>query len=332
MEDREYNIPRKLIMAIKSLYEEPINTIRGERENQVWFRTMTGVRQGSVLSPLLFILFLDKCLKRIGIRQDRDHTLVYADDAAIITPSVENLQEVLGRCDEVLRGMGMRMNKEKTVVMVISREREEMEVNIEETRLKQVKKFNYLGVIIDEQGRLDEELKERIKKFTGNVSMLYPLLKERGIPREVKVLMYKTILRPILLYGSECWALNTIQKNKLEAVEMRVLRIIKGVTLRDRLRSREIREDLNIEPIIEYAERNQLRWYGHLKRMDEGERLRRMLEWRPEGRRRAGRPRKRWMEAVSEAIESRGRTLAEVEEDRQYENRRGWREFWRTST
>ena len=99
MEDREYNIPRKLIMAIKSLYEDPINTIRGERENQVWFRTMTGVRQGSVLSPLLFILFLDKCLKRIGIRQDRDHTLVYADDAAIITPSVENLQEVLGRCD-----------------------------------------------------------------------------------------------------------------------------------------------------------------------------------------------------------------------------------------
>ena len=41
----------------------------------------------------------------------------------------------------------------------------------------------------------------------------------------------------------------------------------------------------------------------------EGERLREMLEWRPEGRRPAGRPRKRWMEAVEEAIQRRNKTL-----------------------
>ena len=43
-------------------------------------------------------------------------------------------------------------------------------------------------------------MKERKGKFSRNVGMLYPLLKEKRIAREVKVMIYKTILRPILLY------------------------------------------------------------------------------------------------------------------------------------
>ena len=113
---------------------------------------------------------------------------------------------------------------------------------------------------------------------------------------------------------------------------MRVLRIIRGVTLRDRLRSELIRREMNVEPILECMERNQLRWYGHLKRMDDEEKLRMMLEWRPEGSRRAERPRKRFMEAVSDAVQARGLTLAEVERDRLFEDRARWKRFWRTST
>ena len=68
LEDREYDIPHKLIMAIKSLYEETVNTVRGDGEGQSWFHTRTEVRQGSVLSPLLFVLYMDKCLKRMDLR------------------------------------------------------------------------------------------------------------------------------------------------------------------------------------------------------------------------------------------------------------------------
>src|SRR5215469_8482516 len=127
-------------------------------------------------------------------------------------------------------------------------------------------------------------------------------------------MIYKTILRPIFLYGSECWTLNTAQKNKVKAAEMRVLRVIRGVSRRDRLRSGAVREDLNVEPILECVERNQLRWFGHINRRQPGDRLRSILDWKPEGRKKAGRPRKRCMEAVSETVQSRGRTLQEVEE------------------
>ena len=147
--------------------------------------------------------------------------------------------------------MGMKINKDKTVVMAISRGDVELNVSIEESGLEQVRNFKYLGVTFNEKGGTEGELKERISKFSRNVGMLYPLLGEKSIAREVKVLIYTTILRPILLYGSECWTLNTAQKSKVKAAEMRVMRVIRGVTRRDRLRSEVVRRDLGVEPILE---------------------------------------------------------------------------------
>src|ERR1700755_960326 len=195
------------------MYEEPVNMVRGEG-GEKWFGVKTGVRQGSVLDLFIFPLYLDSCLKRICIRENREDTLVYADDAAVITSRTEDLQEAVNRWNDVLNSMGMKIKREKTEVMVIAREREEIVVNIEVTRLKQAIKLKYLGVMFGEEGRQEDELREIIGRFSKNVGMLYPLLKERGIPTEVKVLIYKTIIRPILLYGSECWAMNRVRGNK----------------------------------------------------------------------------------------------------------------------
>ena len=50
---------------------------------------------------------------------------------------------------------------------------------------------------------------------------------------------------------------------------MRVLRLIKGVTRRDRIRNAQIREELHIVPLLDDIDRKKLRWYGHVKRMSE---------------------------------------------------------------
>ena len=80
-------------------------------------------------------------------------------------------------------------------------------------------------------------------------------------------------------------------------------------------------------PLLEEIERNKLRWYGHVMRMNEDKRPKKYLKWRPEGKRPVGRPRKRWIEGVEAAMERRGTSRREVEEDEKYMDRSNWRRF-----
>ena len=171
------------------------------------------------------------------------------------------------------------------------------------------------------------ELTSRIQKYNSNLHLLYPLMKDRYIPRKVKIIIYLSILRPILTYGHESWTLTSKTRSQVQAAEMKALRLIKGVTRLDRLRNEDIRRELGVEGILEYVERGQLRWFGHVKRMN-GERYpRRFLDWTPQGRRPIGRPKMRWLQNIKRGAERRGSSLDEVDETRLYEDRQAWRQF-----
>ena len=60
------------------------------------------------------------------------------------------------------------------------------------------------------------------------------------------------------MYGSEVWSLTTKTESRLQAAEMRVLRLIMGVTRKDRMRNSRIREELKVTPLLEDIERGKL--------------------------------------------------------------------------
>ena len=66
--------------------------------------------------------------------------------------------------------------------------------------------YKYLGAEIDAENNRVTKVNARIGKYTKSFLMMYPLLKEKTLPREVKGTIYYTMLRPTLLYESECWA------------------------------------------------------------------------------------------------------------------------------
>ena len=269
---------------------------------------------------------MDSCLRDICTGEEE--TFVYADDAAIITDTLDALQMALNRWREGTLDKGLKNNAQKTEVMHVGRDRIEMQVNIGDVRLKQVDTFSYLGVSTNEENKQDIEIDRRIAKYNANVSALFPLLKDKHVPTPAKVLKFTTILRPILLYGSENWSLTTKTASRVQAAEMRTLRMIRGVTRTDLMRNERIKEDLGVEATLNIIERSKLRLYGHVKRMDTERHARKYLDWNPNSRRPVGRPRKRWLDGVDHSLNKRGLSLAEVEEEEEvYLNREAWREI-----
>ena len=78
---------------------------------------------------------------------------------------------------------------------------------------------------------------------------------------------------------------------------MRCLRAIRGLTLKDRMKSEDILKEIKVRRIMDKME-CRLRWYGHVKRWDENDMIRWISERAETGRRPRGRPRKRWMDFV----------------------------------
>ncbi|TWW71176.1 hypothetical protein D4764_17G0006590 [Takifugu flavidus] len=82
-------------------------------------------------------------------------------------------------------------------------------------------------------------------------------------------------------------------RSRVQAAEMSFLRRVAGLSLRDRVRSSAIREDLGVEPLLLHIERNLMRWLGHLVKMPPGRLPGEVFRAYPSGRRPLGRTRKR---------------------------------------
>ena len=180
---------------------------------------------------------MDKCIRDTEPGEHKE-IFAYADDVAVTVDSVNQLQAVANRWNTSMNGKGMKINtaKGKTEFMQMGLERQEYDIYLGESKICQTESYRYLGIPINSGNHQETEINSRIAKYTSNYMMICPLLKEAAVPRGVKVTIFNTILKPILLYGSEYWALTSRTQFKLQVAEMKVLRVIRGVTKRDRFR------------------------------------------------------------------------------------------------
>ena len=91
----------------------------------------------------------------------------------------------------------------------------------------------------------------------------------------------------------------------LQRAEMRMVRWMCGVKLKDRLPSKELRERLGVDDIALILQQNRLRWYGHVLRKDDDDWMKKCMEYEVEGSRPRGRPKRTWKEVVREDCQAR---------------------------
>ena len=130
-----------------------------------------------------------------------------------------------------MESKGLKVNIGKTEVMVSSRKGTKVKIKDSQgTSLRQVNKFKYLGVTISEGGS-EEAVRARVSAAWGKWRDISGVISDKNMPRKLKIKLYMTVNRPVLLYGAECWTVRKKEEQILEKTEMRMLRRIKGVTL-----------------------------------------------------------------------------------------------------
>ena len=72
MLDEYYNIPRKLIRIVKNMYSVCVGKVKGAGVESDWFNIESGVRQGDVLSPLFFVIFMNRCLRDAQLNNEME--------------------------------------------------------------------------------------------------------------------------------------------------------------------------------------------------------------------------------------------------------------------
>ena len=196
---------------------------------------------------------------------------------------------------------GLKINRKKTVYLRCN-EDENLDgnsyINLQGQNLERVNTFKYLGATLAENGDLDAEMTHRIQQDGKTGRGYRGILCDRRISLRVKGKVYKTVVRPAMMYGADTWAVKKAQEKKLDVAEMRMLRWMSGVTKLDRIRNERIRGTTKVGEISKKVQESRLKWYGHVLRREDEYVGKRVMWMEVPGKRRRRRPKRRWMDTI----------------------------------
>ncbi|KAK3544073.1 hypothetical protein QTP86_001044 [Hemibagrus guttatus] len=247
----EYGVCGPLLRAVRSLYNQSRSLVHIASCKSDLFPVHVGLQQGCPLSPILFIVFMDRISRRSqgleGVRfgDHRISSLIFADDVVLLAPSSLDLQHALGRFAAECEAAGMRVSTSKSEAMVLDLKKVACTLQVEGEVLPQVEEFKYLGVLFTSEGRMDYEIDRRIGAVAAVMRSMYrSVVVKKELSRKAKLSIYQSIYVPTLTYGHELWVMTERVRSRIQAAEMSCLRRVVGRSLRDRVRSSVTREEL----------------------------------------------------------------------------------------
>jgi hypothetical protein len=221
---QEYGIPGKIIHIIKILYDGFRCKISHEGKLSEFVEVKNGVRQGCILSPNLFLLILDRVMKRVkGLKKrglqwsmkQRLEDLDYADDICLLPQEFCDMKEKLKRVKEEAESAGLHISINKTKGMRVNTSNIQ-KFRLEETEMEEVESFVYLGSVVSEKRGTEEDVASRIKKANGVFVQLYPVWRNHNISKGVKIQILNTNVKSVLLYACETWKITSHIIRKLQ--------------------------------------------------------------------------------------------------------------------
>ena len=302
----QYGIPQKIINIVKAMYDGFECAIVEEEATSEWFKLTTGVKQGCTMSGFLFLLIIDWVMRRTvkeegtGLRwkfTSKLEDLDFADDIALISSMQRHVQLKTNRLVENAERAGLRVNVGKCKVMRVNARNNEA-ITVNGVALEDVEKFTYLGATVCKQGGGEEDIKARLGKARGAFVKLNRVWSSSSVSRKTKIRLYKTLVKPVLMYGCETWKMNENDAKKIDVFQNQCLRRVMKIKWQDKISNRELLERANVEKLSEEVRRRRWRFIGHVLRQQPDNDCVTALTWTPEGTRKRGRPKTTWRRTV----------------------------------
>ena len=123
---------------------------------------------------------------------------------------------------------GLKISRKKTEYLGCN-EHQGADIRLQGGAVKRVKTFTYLGFTLAENGELDAEVAHRVQSGWKNRKKVSGVLCDRKINVTIKGKVYRTVVKPTLMFGADTWALTKALAKKVEVAEMRMLRWMCGV-------------------------------------------------------------------------------------------------------
>ena len=153
---RLYNINDNLIRTLECLYNKATSAVYRDNNIGEWFRTTIGVRQGCLLSPTLFNIFLERIMTdaledhegtvSIGFRAITN--LHFPDDIDGVAGQEQELVKLVSDLEEASTAYDMQISAEKTQLMANNSNGLSTLITIDNKKLETVRNFKYLGAIV----------------------------------------------------------------------------------------------------------------------------------------------------------------------------------------
>lgn len=227
------NLPAELLLIINSYlrtrnflveYGGQLSDLKG---------ITAGVPQGSVLGPLLFIIFIND----IPNMTDNYTLALFADDTTILSNSgnvnilLNKTRDYFNIIQEYFFKWKIKLNNQKTELLITSKNRRHVKLvlNVNNDSITNSTRVRYLGVYIDSNLNFTHHINQVVIKTKLAISILYKLSRNKYIKTKNKVLLYKMCIRPILTYACPVWC-NTSKQNikKLQVIQNKCLNLILG--------------------------------------------------------------------------------------------------------
>ena len=228
-------VPGYLVRILVFWYSNQNMCVRWGNTMSKGFKVTNGVRQGGILSPYLFNIYLDDLstiLKKqyagCKIANQIINHLLYADDLVLMCPSYRGMQDLLDICGEYANKHDIKFNTKKSVVLIrrnkVLKDAVVPKFKLCQEYLTEVKEVKYLGHIITDNGKDDKDILSACGKLYAQGNSL--LRKFHMCTEKVKIKLFVTYCSQF--YCAHIWKFNKSDKkyNKLRVAYNNVFRFL----------------------------------------------------------------------------------------------------------